>query len=174
MTIKTKRMKFTAEQFEQMAEAGICYENDRVELIDGEMVEMAATGHRHMQCVDWTTKLFVLRFSDVADVSVQNSVRISDRYVPHPTWRCSGSTPVCTGTTSPRLRTCSCWWRRATLPRNLTCTGKCRGTGAGSAGVVAGGPATGDHHGLPRAGGRRVRQHDGLPPRRPFRSPCVP
>ena len=84
MTTHLTRVQFTADQFEQMAEAGIFYENDRVELIDGEVVEMASSGHRHIQCVNRLTKLFVFRFSDATDVSVQNSVRINARYVPQP------------------------------------------------------------------------------------------
>lgn len=84
MTTHLTRVRFTADQFEQMVEAGVFYENNRVELIDGEVVEMASTGHRHMQCVNRATKLFVRLFGEATDVSVQSSLRVGPRYVPQP------------------------------------------------------------------------------------------
>ncbi|MEO0932965.1 MAG: Uma2 family endonuclease, partial [Cyanobacteria bacterium J06641_2] len=42
MTVQLLRRKFTVEQFHKMAESGILNEDDRVELIRGEIIEMAA------------------------------------------------------------------------------------------------------------------------------------
>ena len=36
------RRRFTVHEYHRMAEAGILHEDDRVELIDGELIEMAA------------------------------------------------------------------------------------------------------------------------------------
>lgn len=41
------RFKLTVEQYQRMGEAGILRENDRVELIDGELIRMAPIGSLH-------------------------------------------------------------------------------------------------------------------------------
>jgi Uma2 family endonuclease len=43
----TPRLRWTLEQFERLGDAGIFGEYDRLELIDGELVPMAAKGNRH-------------------------------------------------------------------------------------------------------------------------------
>jgi Uma2 family endonuclease len=73
------RWRFTVTDYHQMARAGILGEDDRVELIEGEIVEMSPIGGPHLQCVNRLTRLCVLRFGDAAIVSVQNPVRL-DRY----------------------------------------------------------------------------------------------
>ncbi len=42
-----KRHRFTVEECHRMVETGLLTEGDRVEFIDGELVEMAAIGWRH-------------------------------------------------------------------------------------------------------------------------------
>jgi Uma2 family endonuclease len=39
--------RFTADEFEAMARAGIINEAERIELIDGRLVAMSAKGNRH-------------------------------------------------------------------------------------------------------------------------------
>ena len=39
--------RFTVDDFHRMSEVGILDEGDRVELLDGQIVEMAAIGSRH-------------------------------------------------------------------------------------------------------------------------------
>jgi Uma2 family endonuclease len=60
-----------------MAEAGILDVDDRVELIDGEVVEMNPIGSRQAACVARLNRLFSTRVLDQAIVWVQNSVRLS-------------------------------------------------------------------------------------------------
>lgn len=50
-TVARKLHQFTAREYEQMVAAGIFDENARVELLAGEIVEMAAMGVRHATCL---------------------------------------------------------------------------------------------------------------------------
>ncbi len=45
------RHRFIVEEYRKTGEAGIFSEDDRVELIDGEVVEMAPIGDRHIESV---------------------------------------------------------------------------------------------------------------------------
>src|SRR5215204_7706797 len=67
-----------------MGEAGILHEDDRVELIEGEIVEMAAIGTRHFSCVNRLTRMLVMGVGDAAVVSVQNPVRLNEHTEPQP------------------------------------------------------------------------------------------
>lgn len=60
-----------------MAEAGIFHEDDRVELLDGEIVEMSPIGNRHAACVKRLNRLS-RRVGERALVGVQDPVRLSD------------------------------------------------------------------------------------------------
>ncbi len=67
-----------------MAEAGILSEDDRVELIDGEIVEMTAIGSRHAECVGRLTELFFHLAANRARVRGQNPVRVGPYSEPEP------------------------------------------------------------------------------------------
>jgi hypothetical protein len=47
MSVQLLRRKFTAQESHKMLEFGILTENDRVELLRGEIVEMTPIGRRH-------------------------------------------------------------------------------------------------------------------------------
>ena len=51
MATQVIRRRFTVNEYNLMARAGILHEDDRVELLEGEIVEMAAIGSRHAACV---------------------------------------------------------------------------------------------------------------------------
>jgi Uma2 family endonuclease len=78
------RRRFTVHDYHRMGEAGILHEDDRVELIEGEIVEMAAIGTRHFTCVNGLTRLLVRSVGDAAIVSVQNPVRLDEHTEPQP------------------------------------------------------------------------------------------
>lgn len=50
--MEVQRRLFTVDEFHEMARAGIFSEHDRVELIQGEIVEMTPIGSRHIACVN--------------------------------------------------------------------------------------------------------------------------
>jgi Uma2 family endonuclease len=67
-----------------MAEAGILQEDDRVELIEGEIIEMAPIGRMHSSIVDRLTELFFRTFGDTAQVHPQNPLHLSEDTEPQP------------------------------------------------------------------------------------------
>jgi Uma2 family endonuclease len=78
------RWRFTVHDYHRMGEAGILHEDDRVELIEGELVQMTAIGTRHFSCVNRLNRLFVMNVGDEAIVSVQNPVRLNEYNEPQP------------------------------------------------------------------------------------------
>src|ERR1041384_3203670 len=78
------RWQFTVDDYHRMTEAGILLEDDRVELIEGELIQMSAIGNRHNAAVDRLTELFVERLQHRGIVRVQGSVRLNERNEPQP------------------------------------------------------------------------------------------
>lgn len=76
--------KFTTEQYHQMVEAGILTQRDRVELIEGEIIQMAAIGRNHAVCVNRLTRLFTRTLPLEVTVQVQNPIQLSDASEPEP------------------------------------------------------------------------------------------
>ena len=82
--VEVPRRLFTVEEYHRMAEAGILDADERVELIEGEVIRMAPVGPRHSGCVINVNRLFVTRLGDRAVVSPQNPVLIRPRSEPQP------------------------------------------------------------------------------------------
>jgi Uma2 family endonuclease len=70
------RRKFTLDEYHRLGEMGFLGEDDRVEFMDGEIIEMSPIGKKHNACVSRNTRLFVQRLDDKAVVYVQNSILI--------------------------------------------------------------------------------------------------
>ena len=84
MAIAIQRHLFTADEYHKMAETGILDYDQRVELIEGEIVDMTPIGRRHMACLDLLTRLFVLGLRERAIVRIRGSLRLSDHSEPEP------------------------------------------------------------------------------------------
>lgn len=78
------RRRFTVADFHRMAEAGIFTEDDRVELIDGEVLEMTPIGPRHAATVKRLVELLTTSLSGSAIVSVQDPIQLADDTEPQP------------------------------------------------------------------------------------------
>ena len=76
--------RFTVDEYHRMAEAGILTEDDRVELLDGQIVAMTPIGPPHAGCVTQLTRLLVRALGDDATVSVQNPVVLGTHWEPEP------------------------------------------------------------------------------------------
>ena len=80
-----KRRLFTVDEYYAMADAGILTRDERVELIDGEIIVMAPIGNEHAASVDIGTDLFApLMVAERATVRVQAHLRLSARSQPEP------------------------------------------------------------------------------------------
>lgn len=78
------RKRFTTQEYEQIAAAGVFAENDRVELLEGEIVEMSPLGPLHSACVDRLNRLLQRQVRDAAIVRVQSPVRLGQHSEPQP------------------------------------------------------------------------------------------
>jgi Uma2 family endonuclease len=84
MVSTVTRRRFTADEYQRMGQVGILSEGDRVELIDGEIVVMAAMGPRHNASVSSANRALVKAAGDDAIVLPQGSVRLDLYYEPEP------------------------------------------------------------------------------------------
>jgi len=84
MSVQMQKRLFTVQEYHLMIEAGVFANNDRVELIEGEIIEMAPIGTRHASCV----KRLIAVFSDLerrrAIVGVQDPIQLTERTEPQP------------------------------------------------------------------------------------------
>ena len=84
MAAEIIRRRFTADEYQRMGTAGILSEDDRIELIEGEIVAMSPIGPRHMAAVDRANRTLVMQAGDGAIVRVQGSVRLNLFTEPEP------------------------------------------------------------------------------------------
>jgi Uma2 family endonuclease len=82
--VEIPRRLFTVAEYHRMAEVGIFRPDERIELIEGEIIQMSPIGPRHAGCVINANRLFITRLGDRAVVSPQNPVVIQPRSEPQP------------------------------------------------------------------------------------------
>ncbi|MDY6785457.1 MAG: Uma2 family endonuclease [Cyanobacteriota bacterium] len=75
---------FTVDEYHKMIQAEILTEDDRVELLAGEIVQMSPIGTRHAACVNRLTHMFTLALGRRAIISVQNPIQLSSLSEPEP------------------------------------------------------------------------------------------
>jgi Uma2 family endonuclease len=78
------RHRLTVDQYYRMAETGVLAADARVELIEGEIVDMAPIGSRHGSTVKRLVQLLTEAVGKQAIVSVQDPVRLGLRSEPQP------------------------------------------------------------------------------------------
>jgi len=84
MSAELARYSFTAEEFERLGEAGILRQDARLELIEGEIIEMPPIGNAHAACVKFLNRLLSRLFDGIFVVGVQDPVRLGDFSEPQP------------------------------------------------------------------------------------------
>jgi Uma2 family endonuclease len=78
------RRALTVDEYHRMAEAGVFAPDERVELIEGELIPMAPIGGGHIQAVNRLNRILVIAAGDAAVVSVQNALALPPRSEPQP------------------------------------------------------------------------------------------
>lgn len=84
MAVAISRYRFTADDYQRMTAAGVLTEDDRVELLDGEIVRMAPIGPRHAGTVDRIARRLTFGLGETILVRVQNPVRVDTHSLPEP------------------------------------------------------------------------------------------
>jgi Uma2 family endonuclease len=84
MAMQVARRRFTIHDYHRMGEVGILHEDERIELIDGEIVMLEAISPKHAGCVNALSHHAVMALSDRFIVSVQNPVQLSMLHEPQP------------------------------------------------------------------------------------------
>ena len=76
--------RFTVDEYLALGAAGILAKEERIELLDGEIICMAPIGNRHLNSVDWVAHLMGPAIGDRAMVRVQGSIQLDDATMPEP------------------------------------------------------------------------------------------
>jgi len=83
--VEAPRRLFTVDEYYRMADAGVFAPEERVELIEGEIIALAPIGNRHMSCVAHLTHRLASVLGERALVWPQgNAVFLRPRSVPQP------------------------------------------------------------------------------------------
>lgn len=84
MSVDVVRRRFTVDEYLKMVETGILNEDDRVELLDGDVVKMAPPGPDHNAPTGILNRLLVLGVGSRAVVLPGPTLRLSNRSAPEP------------------------------------------------------------------------------------------
>ena len=76
--------RFTIAEYLALGAAGILAKEERIELLDGEIIQMAPIGNRHLKSVDWLGLLIQEAIGRRAMVRVQGSIQLDDATMPEP------------------------------------------------------------------------------------------
>jgi Uma2 family endonuclease len=84
MSVEPTRHSFTVDEYERIGAAGLLPPDRRLELIDGDIIEMTPIGPPHAYVVDQLAEWAMQQLAGRARVRVQGPVRISDLTEPEP------------------------------------------------------------------------------------------
>jgi Uma2 family endonuclease len=76
--------RWTVADLERMVGSGLLDETDRVELVEGELVDMAPIGSRHANLVDIIASKLIRALPSGYRLRVQNPIRLGDMSEPQP------------------------------------------------------------------------------------------
>ena len=69
---------FNSEEYHRLVESNILHEDDRVELIEGRIVDMTPSGSKHIACVNRLNEIFCEKLQKRAIVTIQNPVWLTE------------------------------------------------------------------------------------------------
>ena len=76
--------RFNVEEYHRLTESNILHEDDRVELVEGRIVDMTPIGSKHAACVSRLNRIFTMKLQTSAIVQVQNPIQLLDQSEPQP------------------------------------------------------------------------------------------
>lgn len=79
-----QKHRLTVEEYHRMGEAGILGPQDRVELIEGEIIDMPPIGSNHAGTVNYLNQVLFAALQENAIISPQNPIILNDRNEPEP------------------------------------------------------------------------------------------
>jgi Uma2 family endonuclease len=82
--VTIRKRKFDVDEYHRLGEAGILNEDDRVELIEGELVEIAPIGGEHATIVSRLNRILSRQCDSSQLLHVQNPLRLDRRSEPQP------------------------------------------------------------------------------------------
>lgn len=82
--VEMPRRRFTIREFEKMIRIGVLKEDERIELINGEIIKMSPIELPHMVCVTKLNHLFFRLVDTKAHIWVQNAIRLPNNARPQP------------------------------------------------------------------------------------------
>ncbi|MEO1256545.1 MAG: Uma2 family endonuclease, partial [Bacteroidota bacterium] len=84
MNVEVTKRALSVDEYYKMAQVGILKPSDRVELIQGEIIEMSPVGSKHASIVKRLARMINIWFEDKVTVGVQDPVRLNDESEPEP------------------------------------------------------------------------------------------
>ena len=78
------RRRLSVDEYHRLGAAGVLHEDERIELIEGEMIEMAPIGSRHLAKVNRLSRMLGREVGDEATVSTQNPLSLPPEDEPVP------------------------------------------------------------------------------------------
>lgn len=79
-----RRHRLNVDEYYRMAEVGLLAPDARVELIDGEIIDMAPIGSRHAAVVDGLAQTLAVKLTGRVTVGTQRPIRLSNQSEPQP------------------------------------------------------------------------------------------
>lgn len=79
-----ERYPITTDIYHQMIKQGILTSNDKIELLEGDLIKMSAMGPRHLASINRLTEFFILQLQGTVMVSTQGPVELSQFSEPEP------------------------------------------------------------------------------------------
>ena len=84
MSVHIARHYFSVSEYDRMGQTGVLPEDVRVELIEGEIIEMSPVGSRHAACVKLVSRILNRQVGDRMIVSTQDPIVLDDFSEPQP------------------------------------------------------------------------------------------
>jgi Uma2 family endonuclease len=84
MIAHAETYRFSVEEYNKLGEAGIFHEDDRVELLNGEIILMAPIGKHHVKAVRRLNRILNRRYADLCFVDCQSPVVLDNFSEPQP------------------------------------------------------------------------------------------